>query len=104
MTKLWLAGFCLVTACGKPKHLAECDTFEHTLDQIAACKSLPPAADHATIDKARKQLHGMFEMLDQAGGIEKAPPEMQDSLKETCRAQNTAITQAYQKLAPDCLK
>jgi hypothetical protein len=94
----------MLAACGKPKHLPECDAFEQTLDKVAKCKSLPPGADRKSIEASQKTLKGTFDMLDQAGGIEKAPQDMQDSLRNTCKTQNAAIVEAYQKLAPACLK
>ena len=102
MSKLALIAL-ILAACGKPKHLPECDTFQKTVDKLSQCKSLPDTAK-AEIAKADKQLKGMFDMIDQAGGIEKAPQDVQDNLKDTCKSQNSTIIDAYQKVAPDCLK
>jgi hypothetical protein len=94
----------LACACGKPKHIAECDAFEATMDKIVHCKTLPKTVDLNSIIAAQKQMKGVFEMIDQSGGIEKAPKDMQDSIKETCRTQNKQVVEVYQTVAPDCLK
>ena len=103
MTKIWVAVL-FVAACGKPKHLPECDEFVATVDKIVSCKTLPASADRAQLEQARKTITGAFDMMDQAGGIEKAPKDVQENLRSTCKAQNSAIVEVYTKVAPDCLK
>ena len=93
----------LVVACSKPKHLAECDHFQATIDKIAKCSSLPPTGKDE-IQKAANQLKSLFDTLDQAGGIDSAPTELQDSLRDTCRAQDRSIAELYQKVVPDCFR
>jgi hypothetical protein len=88
--------------CSK-KHLAECDAFQATVDKLAKCKSLPDSAKDS-IQASGKQLKEMFDAIDQAGGIDSAPKDLQEQLRDTCKSQNAAIVEAYSKLAADCLK
>ncbi len=89
-------------ACSK-KRIAECETFQGTIDKLARCKSLPEDA-RTEISKQAKTLREMFDALDQAGGVDKAPQNLQDQLRDACKTQNSAIVEMYAKVAPDCLK
>jgi hypothetical protein len=92
-----------LAACKKPAPLAECDQLRATIDRIGACATLTPDAK-AEVARARDQLAQILQLIDQAGGADRAPAELRDSVKETCRAQNDGIVEAYRAVAPDCVK
>ena len=107
MNKLALAALTLglsfsTAACSK-KRLAECDAFQATIKKISNCKTLPESA-RAEIKSTSNQLEELFDALDQAGGIDSAPKDLQDELRDSCKSQNAAIVETYAKVAPDCLK
>ena len=93
-----------LAACGKkPGPLPECDQLRATIDRMSACTALPPEA-RAQVTRARDELTQILQMIDQAGGVDRAPPELEESVKDTCRAQNDGIVEAYRAVAPDCVK
>ncbi len=43
-------------------------------------------------------------MIDDAGGIGDAPPELVQQMRDTCKTQNKTIVEQFQKLTPECMK
>ena len=99
-----LAALVIVTACSKsaPPPLAACDDLHALLERVATCGSLTEAL-RGDVTRARTQLADALKVVDAAGGAAKAPPELVETLSQTCAAQKLSLVDGFTEAAPGCL-
>jgi len=99
--RLALAGAMLVLslgACAK-KRIPECDALAAKIEKISACPTIP-TDQRASIIESAKTIRDSMQMIDDAGGVAKAPPDLVNSMHDTCKTQGAALDKMY----ADCLK
>ncbi len=71
-------------ACSKSKPADECAEFRATIAKLRSCPALA-----SELDRATKELTDLSELLAKSGA--EPPPELAESIRETCKSQNTAL-------------
>lgn len=84
--------------CAK-KRIPDCDALAKTIEKIAACPKVPDGQRQTILDSA-KTIRDSLQMLEDAGGVAKAPEDLVSSMRDTCKTQNASLSQMY----ADCLK
>jgi hypothetical protein len=98
-----VAAAMLVGAGCSKKRVAECDDFVETVEKIAKCDKLPEDQRKQVADSG-KTIKDALQMIDDAGGVGDAPQDLVKQLRDTCKTQNTSVTDTFKKLQPDCMK
>ena len=104
MNKLVVLVGALVLGSGcSSKRVPECDEFVQTIEKISKCEKLPEEQRKPLAESA-KQIKDALQMIDDAGGVDKAPDHLVRQMKDTCKTQNRMVVEQFQKLAPECMK
>ena len=98
-----VAGGLLVAGGCSKKRVAECDEFVATIEKIAKCDKLP-ADQRKQVGDSAKTIKDALQMIDDAGGVGDAPPDLVQQMRDTCKTQNKTIVEQFQKLTPECMK
>lgn len=84
-------------ACAK-KRISECDALAAKIEKIAACPEVPDD-QRATILESAKTIRASMQMIEDAGGVAKAPEDLVSSMRDTCKTQGASLDKMY----ADCL-
>jgi hypothetical protein len=78
----------LMGACSRkaPSPLADCDAYIAVIEKSAACPTLSSDA-RARLTTSAKTMRASIDQISQGGGPSKAPPELVQLLRDSCRAQ-----------------
>jgi hypothetical protein len=85
-------------ACAK-KRISECDVLAEKIEKIAACPKVPDEQRTTILDSA-KTIRASMQMIEEAGGVSKAPQDLVNSMRDTCKTQAASLDKMY----ADCLK
>lgn len=78
----------LLCACSRsaPSPLADCDAFVAAIEKTSSCPTLSSDA-RARLTTSAKTMRASISQISQGGGPSKAPPELVELLRDSCRTQ-----------------